>query len=145
MSDSSLTTDTKLRYLGLLQLKEKLMFNNCSVSSQSIHILLYIMRLNVCNCIKDRLPDRHSCLNLYPCVIKVQSVNQSISQSLSLSPLLSSPPPLFFFFLFFLLLLFLFYFSCCCFRFVCCQGNVFHCVIINPPPPPKKKKKKKEE
>ena len=38
---------------------------------------------------KDRLNDRHSCLNLYPCVIKF---NQSISLSLSLS----LPPPLFF-------------------------------------------------
>ena len=27
---------------------------------------------------KDRLPDRHSCLNLYPCVIEVQSINQSL-------------------------------------------------------------------
>ena len=26
-------------------------------------------------CIKDRLLDRHLCLNLYPCVIKVQSVS----------------------------------------------------------------------
>ena len=30
-------------------------------------------------CIKDRLLDRHLCLNLYPCVIKVQSVSQSVS------------------------------------------------------------------
>ena len=30
-------------------------------------------------CIKDRLLDRHLCFNLYPCVIKVQSVNQSVS------------------------------------------------------------------
>ena len=29
-------------------------------------------------CIKDRLLDRHLCLNLYPCVIKVQSVSQSV-------------------------------------------------------------------
>ena len=36
-------------------------------------------------CIKDRLLDRHLCLNLYPCVIKVQSVSQSVSLSLSLS------------------------------------------------------------
>ena len=33
-------------------------------------------------CIKDRLLDRHLCLNLYPCVIKVQSVSQSLSLSL---------------------------------------------------------------
>ena len=33
-------------------------------------------------CIKDRMPDRHSCLNLHPCVIKF---SQSVSQSLSLS------------------------------------------------------------
>ena len=36
-------------------------------------------------CIKDRLPDRLSCLNIYPCVIKVQSVSQSVSLSLSVS------------------------------------------------------------
>ena len=41
--------------------------------------------LSVRNCFKDRLPDRHSCLNLYPCVIKVQPLNQS-SLSLSLPP-----------------------------------------------------------
>ena len=36
-------------------------------------------------CIKDRLPDRHSCLNLYLWVIKFsQSVSQSVSLSLSL-------------------------------------------------------------
>ena len=29
-------------------------------------------------CIKDRLLDRHLCLNLYLCVIKVQSVSQSV-------------------------------------------------------------------
>ena len=29
-------------------------------------------------CTKDRLPDRHSCLNLHPCVIKF---SQSVSQS----------------------------------------------------------------
>ena len=39
--------------------------------------------LSVCNCFMDRLPNRHLCLNLYPCVIKVQSVNQSISVPLS--------------------------------------------------------------
>ena len=31
ISDSSLTTDTKLRYLGLLPLKEKLMFNKAAL------------------------------------------------------------------------------------------------------------------
>ena len=35
------------------------------------------LSLLCCNCIKDRLPERHSCLNLYPCVIKF---NQSVSQ-----------------------------------------------------------------
>ena len=39
--------------------------------------------LSVCNCFKDRLADKHSCLNLYPCIIKVQSINQSINLSLS--------------------------------------------------------------
>ena len=29
---------------------------------------LHIMCLNVCNCFKERLPDMHSCLNLYPYV-----------------------------------------------------------------------------
>ena len=50
-----------------------------------------------CNRIKDMLPERHSCINLYPCVIKFsQSVSQSVSQSLSvcLCVCLSvSPPP----------------------------------------------------
>ena len=36
--------------------------------------------------------DRHLCLNLYLCVIKVQSVSQSVSLSLSLSRLLSTLP-----------------------------------------------------
>ena len=35
------------------------------------------MCLSVYNCIKDRLPDRHSCLHLYPCIIKF---SQSVSQ-----------------------------------------------------------------
>ena len=35
--------------------------------------------LSACICFKDRLPDRHSCLNLDPCIIKVQSINQSLS------------------------------------------------------------------
>ena len=40
--------------------------------------------LTVCNVFEDRLPDRHSCLNLYPCLIKFsQSVNQSGILSLS--------------------------------------------------------------
>ena len=53
--------------------------------------------LSVCNCFKDRLPDRHSCLKLYPCVIKGPSI---INQSVNLLPHLqqfsasspSSPP-----------------------------------------------------
>ena len=32
-----------------------------------------------CNCMKDRLPERHSCLNLYLCVIRF---SQSVSHSL---------------------------------------------------------------
>ena len=45
---------------------------------------------SVCNCSKDRLNDRHSCLNLYPCVIKFnQSMNLSLSLPLSLSLSLS--------------------------------------------------------
>ena len=52
------------------------------------------MYLRVCNCFRDRLPDRHSCLNLYPWVIKVQSVNLSLSLSLSLSLRLDPSPPL---------------------------------------------------
>ena len=43
------------------------------------------LSLSVCNCFKDRLPDRHSCLNLYPYEIKVQPINQSINQSISQS------------------------------------------------------------
>ena len=39
--------------------------------------------------LSDRLLDRHLCLNLYPCVIKVQSVSQSVSQSVTLSLSLS--------------------------------------------------------
>ena len=34
---------------------------------------------------QGQVANRHSCLNLYPCVIKVQSIDQSISQTLSLS------------------------------------------------------------
>ena len=46
-------------------------------------VLLYRMVVLCCNCINDRLPERHSCLNLYPCVIKFgQLVSQSVSQSL---------------------------------------------------------------
>ena len=35
------------------------------------------MALLICcpSAFKDRLPNRHLCLNLYPCVIKVQSVS----------------------------------------------------------------------
>ena len=41
-------------------------------------------------CIKDRLPNRHSCLNLHPCVIKFsQSVSLPLSVSLSVSVCLS--------------------------------------------------------
>ena len=40
------------------------------------------MCLNVCNCLKDRLPDRHSCLNLYPCVIKVLSLSLSLLKAM---------------------------------------------------------------
>ena len=36
ISDSSLSTDTKLRYLGILPLKEKLMFNKAVLGSVSI-------------------------------------------------------------------------------------------------------------
>ena len=40
--------------------------------SLSLHIVftphVHIMCLNVCNCFKERLPDMHSCLNLYPYV-----------------------------------------------------------------------------
>ena len=36
-------------------------------------------------CIKDRLLDRHLCLNLYPCVIKVQSVSQSLCTAIESS------------------------------------------------------------
>ena len=39
ISDSSLTTDTKLRYLGLLPLKEKLMFNKA--------VLVFIAYINL--------------------------------------------------------------------------------------------------
>ena len=43
---------------------------------------------------KDRLPDRHSCLNLYHCVIKVQSINLSLCLPVSvcLSVCLSVSP-----------------------------------------------------
>ena len=49
-----------------------------SHAHMSIHI--YIC-LNVCNCFEDRLPNKHSCLNIYACVIKVQSINQSLSHT----------------------------------------------------------------
>ena len=43
---------------------------------------------------KDRLLDRHLCLNLYPCVIKVQSVSQSVPLTLSgTHPANHSPAP----------------------------------------------------
>ena len=51
--------------------------------------VMYIQYISVCNCSKDRLNDRHLCLNFYPCVIKFnQSINQSIYISLSLSALI---------------------------------------------------------
>ena len=56
------------------------------------YVYTYIC-LNVCNCFKDRLPDRHSCLNLYPCVIKVQSINLSLSLSPHSHPRPISPSP----------------------------------------------------
>ena len=43
----------------------------------SVYIYIY---KSVCNCSKDRLNDRHACLNLYRCVIN--SINQSIPLSL---------------------------------------------------------------
>ena len=39
------------------------------------------MHVSLCNCFKDRLAERHSCLYLYPCVIKVQSISQSVNPS----------------------------------------------------------------
>ena len=45
---------------------------------------MFIKCLNACNSFKDRLPERHSCLNCYPSVIKVPSITQSLS-----SPFLS--------------------------------------------------------
>ena len=51
------------------------------------YIYIYI---SVCNCFKDRLTDRHSCLNLCLCVIKFnQSINQSLSHSHSTTNILS--------------------------------------------------------
>ena len=40
-----------------------------------VRIIFYVFVI----CIKDRLLDRHLCLNFYPCVIKVQSVSLSLS------------------------------------------------------------------
>ena len=51
-------------------------FHNCRFTLIFPPMFIY-MCLSVC--FNDRLPDRHSCLNFYPCVIKVQSVNQSIN------------------------------------------------------------------
>ena len=53
------------------------------------HVLIFLLKLFSlpCNCFKDTLPNRHLCLNLYPCVIKVQSI------SFSVSPCLSPLPP----------------------------------------------------
>ena len=46
------------------------------------------LSLSLSICIQDRLLDRHLCPNLYPCVLKVQSVSQSVSRSVSFSWLL---------------------------------------------------------
>ena len=43
---------------------------------------------------KDRLLDRHLCLNLYPCVTKVQSVSQSVTKVVDGVKLITLPPPL---------------------------------------------------
>ena len=50
ISDSSLTTDTKLRYLGLLPLKEKLMFNNAVLVFKAHRNLAprYLKQLFIC-------------------------------------------------------------------------------------------------
>ena len=50
ITDSSLTTDTKLRYLGLLPLKEKLMFNKA--------VLVFKTYTNVIICFNTRATSR---------------------------------------------------------------------------------------
>ena len=52
------------------------LFSVC-LSACSLSLSLCIS-LSLSLSFKDRLPDRHSCLNLYPCIIKVQSINQSL-------------------------------------------------------------------
>ena len=55
--------------------------------SPSLSIYIYVcicVCWSDCNCFKDRLLNRHSCLNLYPCVIKVQSINQSLTRPFTL-------------------------------------------------------------
>ena len=53
ISDSSLSTDTKLRYLGLLPLKEKLMFNKAVLVFKTYKNLapLYLKELFICSII----------------------------------------------------------------------------------------------
>ena len=48
--------------------------------SVCLPVLFLSLCASLCLCLsfKDRLPDRHLCLNLYPCIIKVQSINQSL-------------------------------------------------------------------
>ena len=63
--------------------------------SLSLSLSLSPSLSSVCNFSKDRLNDRHSCLNLYPCVIKFnQSINQSINLCLCLSLSVSVSLPL---------------------------------------------------
>ena len=54
ISDSSLSTDTKLRYLGLLPLKEKLMFNKAVLVFKSYKNLAppYLKQLFICSNIR---------------------------------------------------------------------------------------------
>ena len=54
ISDSSLSTDTKLRYLGLLPLKEKLMFNKAVVVFKACKNLAppYLKQLFICSNIR---------------------------------------------------------------------------------------------
>ena len=47
----------------------------------------FVLFLSVCNLYQGQVVRQDLCLNLYPCVIKVQSVSHPVSQSLSLSPL----------------------------------------------------------
>ena len=54
ISDSSLSTDTKLRYLGILPLKEKLMFNKAVLVFKACKNLAppYLKRLFICSSIR---------------------------------------------------------------------------------------------